>query len=168
MNATDDPARGATAVSPVVPDARHPLAESIQTAAPPAAGTRPDAIQAEAPPAPAVPEAPRRRQLKRSLLLGAAALFGAYLLAAFLGLVPLSYSSIRLAGRKLVVVSNSPSVMLTATRETARVETGGQIVVVDENVVDLGSGRTMRIPDWCSEVRVWASRGRVSVTFSAD
>jgi hypothetical protein len=168
MNATDDPARGETAVTPVAPGARDPLAAAIKTAAPPAGGVRPDAIQAEAPPAPAVPEAPRRRQLKRPLLLGAAALFGAYLLAAFLGLVPLSYSSISMAGRKLVVLSNSPGVMLTATPEAARVETGGQVIVVDEKMIDLGSGRTMRIPDWCHEVRVWVNRGRVSVTFSGD
>jgi hypothetical protein len=46
-----------------------------------------------------------------------------------------------------------------------RVETGGQRIVVRDRVVDLGSGRTVPVPDWCHEVRVSVRWSSVSVTF---
>jgi hypothetical protein len=70
------------------------------------------------------------------------------------------------AGRTLVVISYYPSISSFSTREMTRVETGGQRVTVHGGVVDLGSGRTMPIPDWCQEIRVTIARGRVWVAFT--
>jgi hypothetical protein len=128
-------------------------------------GPRPDAIQVEVPPTPPVPPPTPGRSLLRKLLLGAGALLGAYFLAAVLGLVPWSYSSARFGGLRVVVVSYHPSIRQVTAPDWTTIETGGQRLAVRGHVVDLGSGRTAPVPDWCDEVRLSVKGGRVSVTF---
>jgi hypothetical protein len=136
--------------------------EDVAPAGPPS-----NAIQAEPPHAEDEPVRPNKPSLKRRLLRGAVALFGLYLLGAVFGLVPLSYARSSVAGRTVVVVSYSPSIHSYTSRELTRVETGGQRVTVRGDVVEVGSGRTIAIPGWCSEIHVSLKWGRVSVTFTS-
>jgi hypothetical protein len=87
------------------------------------------------------------------------------LLAALLGLVPNSYSRSTVAGRTVSVVSYHLGASGYAAPGLYRVETGGQRVTVQGDVVDLGNGRLVTIPPWCQEVQITVRAGKASVTF---
>lgn len=101
-------------------------------------------------------------------LLVLAGVFGLYFGAALLGLVPSSFVRASVGGRKILVLSYSSGVIVKTTPETVTVESGRQRVIVRGDVVDLGDGRTLRIPAWCVSLRISMSDRGASITLHPE
>lgn len=94
-------------------------------------------------------------------------LAGLLFLAILLGLVPCSFCQSTVAGRSVSVVSYHYGISVYGTPGATRIETGGRVVIVQGDVVDLGNGRTITLPAWCTEVKILVRDGKVAVTFQA-
>jgi hypothetical protein len=174
--AQTEPVVTAVSLGQAGPGAAPLSANSIQLAPaqPGLAGAGRDTIQTQPPDAKSGWDKPKKSSLKRRLLIGAGALFVLYVLyqlfSALLGWAPCEYTGHRVAGRPVSGITSCPSpfakVDLFSPGE-ARIETWRTCVIIHDDVIDLGQGRTIAIPGWCQEVRVSVAAGSVSVTFKA-
>lgn len=138
-----------------------PGPESIQTH--PGNVSRQDAIEVNAPAN--EPVVPKKTWWKRRWVQVVIILVFLFVTNLAFEFIPTSYVSSSTNGRRVTVWTYGTGVTLRTLDGTTTVESAGWEVVVRGNVVEVGKGRTIPIPDWCEEIEVTMRRGKVDVSF---